>query len=259
MIDLWLFSVDTALVNAALQGGLRGTIVDWEHAGKHERQRGFDTQINSNTLDDLERVAQQTPGPVICRINAVGEHTAGEVQAALAAGANELLVPMVRDVASVERVLRLVGERAAVGILIETEEAVAATAQLTRLPLSRIYVGLMDLAIARRSRHIFLPIVDGTLERVRDQVTVPFGWGGLTLPDLGLPIPSRLLLEEMARLDSRFTFLRRSFLRDVQPHDVGAATARIVTATRAAFAARRTTQNPELVAAVAALDEATLG
>jgi hypothetical protein len=123
---------------------------------------------------------------------------------------------MVRSVREVEKILDQVGGRAGLGILIETVEAVTLAAPLGQLPLTRVYVGLNDLAIARGAASIFAAILDGTVERVRQQITVPFGFGGLTLPNRGAPVPCRLLLGEMARLACDFSFLRRSFRRDAQ-------------------------------------------
>ncbi|MGW8178491.1 MAG: hypothetical protein ACWGQW_06970, partial [bacterium] len=68
----------------------------------------------------------------------------------------------------------------------------------------------------RKSPSIFDAVADGTVERVRAHFEIPFGFGGLTLPDCGAPIPCRLLIAEMARLDSNFSFLRRSFHRDIR-------------------------------------------
>ena len=71
--------------------------------------------------------------------------------------------------------------RCGVGILIETLPAVAVAAGLAARPLSRIYVGLSDLRIARGSSQLFEPLVDGTVDRVRADVEhVPFGVAGLT-------------------------------------------------------------------------------
>ncbi len=109
-----------------------------------------------------------------------------------------------------------VNGRCGVGMLLETCEAVVGAADFARLPLSRVYVGLNDLAIARRSANIFEAVADGTVDRLRPLFTVPFGFGGLTLPDAGHPIPCRLLMAEMTRLECTFSFLRRSFRRDTQ-------------------------------------------
>ncbi len=54
------------------------------------------------------------------------------------------------------------------------------------------------------------------MERVRAASRAPFGFGGLTVPERGAPVPCRLLMGEMIRLGCAFSFLRRSFHRDVR-------------------------------------------
>lgn len=211
---LLLFSTDPQLAAAATDAGIDGLIVDWERRGKGERQAGADTEINTDTVEDLRRVRRATDAPVICRINPVGPTTAEEVESAIGEGADEILLPMVRCSGEVEGVLELGRGRIGVGILIETASAVDRVDSFAALPLSRVYVGLNDLAIERQSSNIFQAVADGTVEAIRTAVTLPFGFGGLTLPDRGWPIPCRLLMGEMTRLDCQFSFLRRSFHRD---------------------------------------------
>jgi hypothetical protein len=213
--ELLLFSTTPALIRRAVAAGVDGIVVDWEHRGKVRRQASFDTQINEDTAEDLRRVRDVTDAVVICRINGVGETTTDEVRTAIACGASEILVPMVRSVAEVERVLDLVAGRCGVGILVETVDAVEAASALAALPLARVYVGLNDLAIDRDAADIFEAVADGTVERVRAEWRGKFGFGGLTVPDRGTPVPCRLLMGEMARVGSTFSFLRRSFLRDI--------------------------------------------
>jgi hypothetical protein len=208
---LFLFSTDVDLIRAAVEGGAAGAVVDWEYIGKAERQAGFDTQINHDTLEDLRRVRACTAARVLCRINAFGPWTQKEIEAAVQAGADEILLPMVRSVEEVERVLEWAKGRCGVGILIETREAVAICERLAQLPLTRAYLGLHDLAIERRTPNPFRAIPDGIVGRVRSAFPIPFGFAGLTLPDRGFPIPCRLLIAEMARLGCSFSFLRRSF------------------------------------------------
>jgi hypothetical protein len=98
---------------------------------------------------------------------------------------------------------------------VETIEAVQLAEELGRLPVTRVYVGLNDLAIARGSRHIFTAIADGTIDRLRPHFSAPFGFGGLTIVGAGFPVPCRVLMAEMARLQCTFTFLRRSFIADI--------------------------------------------
>lgn len=218
--QLLLFSTDTALVRRAVQAGLDGVIVDWEWIGKTQRQTGADTQINCNTLEDLEHVRQATSATVICRVNQSGPTTESELESAIRAGVDEILLPMVRTPIEVERAIDRVRGRCGVGILIETMPALRCLDRLSSLPLTRVYVGLNDLAIERQTANIFTALVDGTVETIRQAFQVPFGVAGLTLPDRGYPIPSQLLVGEMARLDAGFSFLRRSFLADIRGRDL---------------------------------------
>lgn len=250
-----LFSTRRTLIAAAEAGGIAGVIVDWERIGKETRQRCADTLISGDTFEDLLAARAATRLPVICRLDGPGFWTEEEVERAVAGGADEVLLPMVRDPAEVELALHAADGRVGVGILIETRDALACIAELAGMPVSRIYVGLNDLAIERRTESLFTALVDGTVEAVREAVDrVPFGFGGLTLPDRGAPLPAWLLLGELVRLGADFTFLRRSFWRDVeQVHPTEA-----VVAIRAA-AGRATARHPDEITADRAVLEAALG
>jgi hypothetical protein len=91
-----------------------------------------------------------------------------------------------------------------------------------------VYVGLNDLAIQRGCANIFTALIDGTLERIRRPFVVRFGFGGLTLPDCGHPIPCRLLMGEMSRLHCDFSFLRRSFRRDMAGREMAVEIPRLL-------------------------------
>jgi hypothetical protein len=212
---LVLFSIEKTVIQRMDKAGVKGFIVDWENKGKEERQINADTEINYNTFEDLQRVRNATESLVLCRINAPYENTKKEVDKAILAGADEVLLPMIRYPEEVERVLKMVDDRCGTGILIETVEALERLSDLSSLPLSRVYVGLNDLSIERKSDNIFVPLIDGTLDQIRNHFPhIPFGFGGLTLPDHGFPIPCKLLIGEMSRLSCDFSFLRRSFYRD---------------------------------------------
>lgn len=226
--DLFLFSTDARTIREAIAAGVAGVIVDWEQAGKIERQRHADTEINEQTIEDLHAVRATTNAKVLCRINPFGVTTEREVEDAIAAGVDEILLPMVRTVEEVGVTLDLVRERCGVGILVETVDAVEHAAMLARLPLSRVYVGLNDLMIDRGHASIFTAVLDGTVARIRSTFNLPFGFAGLTLVDRGYPVPCRLLMAEMSRLGCHFTFLRRSFHRDMRGHALGEEIPRIL-------------------------------
>jgi hypothetical protein len=244
-----------------VDAGAAGVVVDWERRGKRRRQAGADTQINTHTPDDLTRVRGATSGRVLCRVNRWGPWTPAEIDGAVARGADEVLVPMVRRADEVDGALRSAAGRCAVGILVETMEAARHVDELVRRPLSRVYVGLNDLMIDRGGRCLFSALVDGAVQRVRDAVGavgLPFGVAGLTVPEGGHPVPCRLLVAELARMDVSFTFLRRSFHADVVGRDVVVEIPRILTAVDAArrrSPAEVAAQRAELAAVVDLLTE----
>ena len=231
--ELLLFVASAEVAAAAAEAGINGVVVDWECRGKHDRQAGFDTQINQQTIRDLRSVRNATDIGVICRINGYGPWTSEEVESAISEGADEILLPMARHPDEAERTIALAAGRCKVGILIETVRAVQDVRAFARLPVARAYVGLNDLAIDRGTENLFAALTDGTVEDVRRPFMAPFGFGGLTVPDRGSPVPCALLIAEMVRLRCGFSFLRRSFLRDVPIDEFPSGVRRI----RAAIAA----------------------
>lgn len=250
-IDLQLFYNGPASLDVAVAAGVDAVIVDCEELGKRGRQHGYDTEINRWRPRDCGHVRARSPHlRVICRIDSfreAGPAAIDQAREAVANGADEVILPMVDSTDEVRAILDAVAGRAAVGVMIETHWAVAAAAELSRMPLRRVFVGLNDLMIERGSRHLFAHLLDGTVEQIRSQVeTIAFGFGGMTLPECGHPVPSRLLVAELARLRCDFTFLRRSFYRDLAATGLDPAAA--VERMRAAWAAA-THRDPAAVAA----------
>lgn len=205
-------------------------VVDWETRGKSRRQAdsedriGTTTQLEADTPTDLKRVRALVQLPVICRINSVGPQTRDEIALAADLGANEILVPMVRAPAELDLVFKDAPPSLGVGVMVETTDAIANIADLASFPLSRAYIGLMDLALERRTSSIFTALTDGTVDRLAESLChVGFGVAGLTLANCGKPIPARLLMAEMMRIGCSFSFMRRSFLSDLGPRAPGPA------------------------------------
>jgi hypothetical protein len=223
MIELHLFTTEETLVRRCDHADIDAVVVDWEQHGKRRRQRHWDTQINELGVADLKNVRRWTKKQVICRINNYSESrmVLDEAEIAFAAGANEILLPMVTHPSELEPLLvRFPANPPRVGIMLETLSAFRMAAHLGQLPISRVYVGLNDLAIDRDSQNIFAPLVDDSVDRVRPCFSCPFGILGLTLPGRGYPIPTELLMAQLVRLQCDFTFLRRSFLTHSQGIDL---------------------------------------
>jgi hypothetical protein len=231
VIEPWLMHTDPAVLRsfgAAPDERPTRVVVDWERRGKHDRQAGaqgligLDTTIAPDAPDAVATV-HALGFDVVCRIDPVGAHTAEQVREVREQGGSAVLVPMWRALDEIEVVARA-AEELEVGVMLETIDAVDRCAALADVGVAFVFVGLVDLAIDRGTRSIFAPIVDGTLARIAaDLAGVPFGFGGLTLPDRGHPIPNRLLVGELARLGASFSFMRRSFLNDIRGHQPGTA------------------------------------
>ncbi|MEM1112366.1 MAG: hypothetical protein AAGI11_10705 [Pseudomonadota bacterium] len=222
MLELVLFENDAEGARRAMQAGISAFMVDLELMGKDLRQLGFDTEIRPGQWSDLEAIAAEPGARAWCRINSYGEHTPGEVENAVSAGASVVLLPMVRRADEVSAFLGLLNSRCEAAIMVETRECAEIAASLQNLPIDHVFFGLNDFAISRGNSFIFSAVADGEVEAVRRAMPErSFGFGGLTDLRRGVPIPSARLLEELERLNCSFTFLRRSFRRDAQA--IGAA------------------------------------
>lgn len=253
-LELLLFTHDADYAAAAVQGGMDGIIVDWEWSQKPERQAGWNTEVNRGTEADLAAVVERVDAPVICRINNTPRARRREALRAVELGAREIWLPMVRTVAEIDECLDAIGGRARLGVLAETGDAMTMGAQLSALPLARVYVGLNDLQIDTGRPNLFTALCDGTVRAFRESFSGKFGVAGVTLPELGRPIPCRLLLAEMARLGCEFGVARRSFRADVPEAGTATATEKI----RDAYQSMLLRDNDQIVADHAALRAAVM-
>ncbi|MGH8518668.1 MAG: aldolase/citrate lyase family protein, partial [Panacagrimonas sp.] len=147
-LELLLFTHDASYASTALQGGMDAIVVDWEWHGKSGRQAGRDTEINCGTEADLARMrAAIGSGKLICRINNCDKVREDEIERAIRHGADEIWLPMVRDLATVAATLRQLAGRARLGVQVETADALSLGPALQALDLARVYIGLNDLHI----------------------------------------------------------------------------------------------------------------
>ena len=222
-LELLLFTKDVALARDAERAGVDGLIVDWETKGKNERQSGCDMEINADTPDDVARVAAAVALPVTVRINGLSDETADEIDLALACGARRLMLPMARSADDVEHFLAIVDGRARTIVQIETQDLVEDLDALAGLAWDCAYIGLHDLMLSRRAASMWQAVTDGTVERVFRRLSDRHvGFAGATVIGGGHPIRFTQILQELARLGARLTFLRRSLRREIQDRDIAA-------------------------------------
>ena len=217
VMEKWLCVRDAADAAACLPSGVDAVFVDWEVNGKAMRQEGFDTSLQAVDLAETLRIRNSTQLPVIVRINPfkAGE-TEDEVQRALDAGADRLVLANAASVESVEHYLRILDGRAEPGIMIESKALLEQKSELARLPWTFGYIGLNDLMISSGNANIWQAVVDGTVREIFEVFSDrAIGFGGITAVEGGFPVPFKLLAAAMIQQGSQFAMLRRSFFRDV--------------------------------------------
>ncbi len=221
-MELFLFTINHTLAAEALEAGINGIIVDLEnHSQKDVRQLGFPTEINHFVIKDLVHLRKQLhQAYIITRVNKWNDaYSDDEFSRVMDAGTNEILLPMVQHPSEIERALTKADRNVEVSLLLETAEMMQHLHLIDAYPLKRVYVGLNDLSISEGYPNLFLPLVNGRIEKIFSHLTkIPFGVAGLTHPQGGNPIPCRLLMNEMVRQRVSFTFLRRSFLKDIRQY-----------------------------------------
>lgn len=227
-LQLMLFTNDADLARAAAASDVDRLVVDLEQRGKHERQHGYHLECNANTIADVARMKAATSVPVVCRVNSLGHDSASEIEEALEAGADVVMLPMFKSFGEVTSFLRLVDGRAKTSLLFETREAVDLAPGLAGMPFDEVYVGLNDLGLSYGKQFCYQLMADGTVDRVRACFPdKPFGFGGLTVLDGGQPLAARLIVKELARLRCTQVILRRAFKRDVVGRDMAVEVQRL--------------------------------
>ena len=216
-MELFVFHRDQDTNHQCISGGAAGIVIDLESKGKWERQNGHDTEINFHSTQDIRDLKSAGSAYVICRCNAINSNSEIELNEIIAAGADEILIPMISTLDEVDFAKNIISNRCDISLMIETPQAIELLDALDNQSFKRFFVGLNDLRIARQEPSIFHPVQQGILNTIRSKVKhTSLGFGGLTLPGHGHPIPVELFMEEMHRLSIDFTFLRRSFYRDME-------------------------------------------
>jgi len=225
-----LWTDDPDLAAAAARAGVSRIGPDLEILGKQARQPGGADRISHHrrsTLADLRLAIGEAWLHV--RTDPVHPGYRRELEGLLEAGVRSVMLPMVRGVDSVRRVVSMIGGRAELIVMIEQADALSVVEELAGLEgVDALYVGVNDL-----SRSLRLPTRFSLL--VRDEVEVVaaaahrhgrgFGFFGIArVGETGLPIPPDLIYAEQVRLGANVFILARSFR--ATPDGIGAELAR---------------------------------
>lgn len=216
----------------AERNGVDRIFVDMEYIGKAERQGDLDTVKNHHTIRDISVLrGVLTRSELLVRVNPIHEKTADyssseeEIDAAVRAGADIIMLPFFKTVAEVERFLRIVDGRTRTMLLLETPEAVEVLDEILAIPgIDEIHIGINDLSIGYKKRFMFELLTDGTVEQLCRRIGLKgifYGFGGIASLGRGR-VPAELIIKEHYRLGSKMAILSRSFCNVDRYDDLGA-------------------------------------
>lgn len=217
MLKLMLITNDPLLAKFAVRHSVQRIFVDLEIYGKKARQGHRDTLISNHNFDDIRAIRSAIgEGELLARLNPVHGGTELEIETAIEAGADILMLPMFTLLEEVRRFSRAIAGRCRFIPLVETPQALKLVEDLVQESgVDELYIGLNDLHLALEQDFMFQLVADGTVERVANlcrQHGVPFGFGGIARMEEGL-LPGKLVLAEHYRLGSTAVILSRTFHR----------------------------------------------
>lgn len=213
--NLMILAADPKSALLAQESGVDRIFYDLEYINKNERQRGRDTVISNNRIDDIPAVRKVlNRSKLLVRTNPIHAYSAEEIEKAIDYGADILMLPMVLDQHDVSTFVKLVNGRARVCIMVETAQALARIDKILEEPgVDEIFVGLNDLHISLGLTFMFEVLSGGLVEYIAQkckQRGIPFGFGGIARIGEGM-LPSDYILGEHVRLGSSSVILSRAF------------------------------------------------
>lgn len=217
MIKFMLITNDPEIAVHAESCGVGRIFVDLERLGKEERQGHLDTFMSKHSMSDVAKIKSSLiQAELLVRLNPLNKSSKDEIDAAIAGGADLLMLPMFACADEVKEFARLVDGRVGVIPLVETYDAAMALGEVLQIPgVTEIYIGLNDLYLDMKLSFMFEPLANGLVDELAQtikQAGLPFGFGGIARVGEGI-IPGELVLGEHLRLGSSSVILSRTFHR----------------------------------------------
>ncbi|WP_435634224.1 aldolase/citrate lyase family protein [Pseudomonas solani] len=205
------------LASFATRSGVDRIFIDTEILGKEARQGHLNTVISRHTLDDIYRIRPSVPeGGLLVRINPIHDGSEAEIDLAISAGADILMLPMFSGPEEVRAFTSAVRGRARCSLLLETVGAATTLRECLQVRgVDEVHIGLNDLHLELGMDFMFEPLASGIVDTIAEVLRdsrIPFGIGGIARVGEGL-LPAELLLTEHVRLGSTAAILSRTFHR----------------------------------------------
>lgn len=221
MIDLFLISNKKEFILAALKNNVARIFIDLEINGKFERQGHLNTHITDHDISDVIKARllidsmPDISSKLLVRINPFHEGTDAEIEAVISAGADYIMLPMIKKIDDVEFVTKKIKGRSRFIPLIETVYSFMNLENIINIEgVDEIYIGLNDLHLEYNLKFMFEPLANGMLDKAAELLSkrgIPFGFGGIARAGEGV-LPGELVLAEHLRLGSSMVILSRTFM-----------------------------------------------
>ncbi len=215
MIKLMLLTTNEDLIREAMVSDVDRIFVDLEYINKSERQKGRDTVISHNSIEDVKRIRPLVDkGKLLVRVNPIHANSKYEIDKVIEYGADVVMLPMFKYAEEVRAFIDFVDGRAKTCLLLETAQAMVRIDDiLDQSGIDEIYIGLNDLHISLGLDFMFEVLGSGLIEYMVYKIKskgLPFGFGGLGKIGEGL-LPAENILCEHYRLGSSSVILSRTF------------------------------------------------
>lgn len=220
-LNLMYITNKPEVAKIAEEVGVDWIFLDMEFIGKDSRQGGLDTVQNHHTVEDVRSIRESvSKSKVLVRVNPIHEalsdypSSKDEIDAAINAGADILMLPFFKTVKEVKQFISYVDGRAKTCLLLETAEAAILIDEILKVPgIDMIHIGLNDLHLELGMKFMFQLLTDGVVEQLGNKIKaagIPFGFGGIARLDTGM-LPGADVLKEHVRLGSSMVIVSRSF------------------------------------------------
>lgn len=215
---------------AAENAGVDRIFVDFEYIGKDQRQRGLNTVKNHHTPADVHAIRNViTKAELLVRVNPIHEgcelysSSKEEIDAAIANGADVIMLPYFKSAEEVKKCIELIDHRAKFFPLLETPESVERVDEILSLDgIDEIHIGINDLSLGYHEKFMFELLVNGTVDRLCAKFKergIPYGFGGIASLGHGL-VPAEYIIARHYELGSTRTILSRSFCNIQEISDI---------------------------------------
>lgn len=222
---LSLMTSDLGAAAAADAAGVDRIGIDLEIRGKEQRQRSRPSWMGGHSLVDLMAVGKVLQrAQLFVRVHPFALGGRDELDQAIDAGAQVVMLPMFHRAAQALEFVRYVGSRAKPVLLLETVSAADdLPALLTSDEDFEFHIGLNDLGISRGHVSPFAVLCDPLLEQLALRIRAAnrtLAIGRVARPGQpDLPVAAESIVAHMVSLGATGSFLSQYFLKDGVPAD----------------------------------------